>query len=179
MQKVKHLDYDHLNNCESEQVKAKLEMKEEKKHHAKQEEQNRKNKASKKEEYTNEDIANINETDQKEKTLMDEVDNLKADLELQKEQLINDYEQKLEQLKLELELRMKVEIHEIEERKNQHRNDLMENHAKSFKEMKDYYNQITRESLELIKVLKERLQDIKDNIKKNDEIIDSLEREML
>jgi prefoldin subunit 5 len=55
----------------------------------------------------------------------------------------------------------------------------MENHTKSFKEMKDYYNQITRESLELIKVLKERLQDIKDNIKKNDEIIDSLEREMV
>ena len=74
---------------------------------------------------------------------------------------------------------MKVEIHEIEERKNQHRNDLMMNHQTSFKEMKDYYNQITRESLELIKVLKERLQDIKDNIKKNDEIIDSLGKEML
>lgn len=74
---------------------------------------------------------------------------------------------------------MKVEIHEIEERKNQHRNDLMMNHQTSFKEMKDYYNQITREMLELIKVLKERLQDIKDNIKKNDEIIDSLEKEMV
>lgn len=74
---------------------------------------------------------------------------------------------------------MKVEIHEIEERKNQHRNDLMENHTNSFKEMKDYYNQITRESLELIKVLKERLQDIKDNIKKNDEIIESLKAEMV
>lgn len=45
--------------------------------------------------------------------------------------------------------------------------------------MKDYYNQITRESLELIKVLKERLQDIKDNIKKNSEIIESLEEEMV
>jgi len=55
----------------------------------------------------------------------------------------------------------------------------MENHTNSFKEMKDYYNQITRESLELIKVLKERLQDIKDNIKKNDEIILSLEEEMV
>jgi hypothetical protein len=55
----------------------------------------------------------------------------------------------------------------------------MENHTNSFKEMKDYYNQITRESLELIKVLKERLQDIRDNIKKNDEIILSLEEEMV
>ena len=104
---------------------------------------------------------------------------MKDDLNLQKEDLIDSYETKLEQLKEELELRMKVEIHEIEERKNQHRNDLMENHTRSFKEMKDYYNQITRESLELIKVLKERLQDIKDNIKKNDEIIESLEREMV
>jgi predicted glycosyl hydrolase (DUF1957 family) len=63
----------------------------------------------------------------------------------------------MQDLKEELELRMKVEVHEIEERKNQHRNELMENHTSSFKEMKDYYNQITRESLELIKVLKERL----------------------
>ena len=102
-----------------------------------------------------------------------------SELELQKEDLINSYEIKLGELKEELELRMKVEIHEIEERKNQHRNDLMMNHQTSFKEMKDYYNQITRESLELIKVLKERLQDIKDNIKKNDEIIDSLGKEML
>lgn len=98
---------------------------------------------------------------------------------MQKEDLISDYERKLEELKEELELRMKVEIHEIEERKNQHRNDLMENHTKSFKEMKDYYNQITRESLELIKVLRERLQDIKDTIKKNEEIIDNLAKEML
>lgn len=102
-----------------------------------------------------------------------------SELELQKEDLINSYEIKLAELKEELELRMKVEIHEIEERKNQHRNDLMMNHQTSFKEMKDYYNQITREMLELIKVLKERLQDIKDNIKKNDEIIDSLEKEMV
>lgn len=44
MQKVKHLDYDHLNNCEEEQVKAKTEMKNEKAFHSKQEEQNRLNK---------------------------------------------------------------------------------------------------------------------------------------
>jgi hypothetical protein len=41
MQKVKHLDYDHLNNCEEECSKAKTNMKDEKKFHNKQEEQNR------------------------------------------------------------------------------------------------------------------------------------------
>ena len=65
---------------------------------------------------------------------------MQSTLEMQKEDLINDYERKMVELKEELELRMKVEIHEIEERKNQHRNELMENHTKSFREMKDYYN---------------------------------------
>jgi len=68
---------------------------------------------------------------------------------------------KLEHLKEELELRMKVEIHEIEERKNQHINDLMKNHQEAFNEMKAYYNDITKENLELIKMHKEKLVDIR------------------
>ena len=59
---------------------------------------------------------------------------------------------------------MKVEIHEVEERKNQHINDLMLNHEKAFKEMKEYYNDITRENLDIIKGLQERYQDVKAQI---------------
>ncbi len=66
--------------------------------------------------------------------------------------LIESYEQKLQDLKEELDLRMKVEIHEIEERKNQHINELMKNHEDAFREMKEYYNDITRENLELIRM---------------------------
>lgn len=44
--------------------------------------------------------------------------------------------------------------------------------------MKEYYNQITKESLELIKTLKERLNHIKDSIKTNAEIIENLTNEM-
>jgi len=44
--------------------------------------------------------------------------------------------------------------------------------------MKEYYNQITKESLELIKTLKERLSQIKENIKTNNEIIVCLTNEM-
>ena len=62
----------------------------------------------------------------------------------------------------ELDLRMKVEIHEIEERKNQHINELLKNHEEAFREMKDYYNDITRENLELIRMYKEKLIDIKE-----------------
>lgn len=45
----------------------------------------------------------------------------------------------------------KVDIHELEERKNLHINDLLRNHEKSFKELKTYYNDITRQNLNLIK----------------------------
>ena len=71
------------------------------------------------------------------------MERLKNDLELQKEGLITDYENKYAALERELTLKLKCEVHEIEERKNEHRNDLLENHCKSFREMKDYYNQIT------------------------------------
>jgi hypothetical protein len=70
-------------------------------------------------------------------------------------------------LQAELELRMKVEIHEIEERKNMHINELMQNHERAFKEMKEYYNDITRENLELIKTNRERYNQIKKNIEDN------------
>jgi hypothetical protein len=82
-------------------------------------------------------------------------------LNLERLTLIQNYERKLKELKDELELRMKVEIHEIEERKNQHINDLMKNHEEAFKEMKEYYNDITRENLELIRMHREKLIDIR------------------
>ena len=82
-------------------------------------------------------------------------------MNLERLTLIQNYERKLKELKDELELRMKVEIHEIEERKNQHINDLMKNHEEAFKEMKEYYNDITRENLELIRMHREKLIDIR------------------
>lgn len=81
--------------------------------------------------------------------------------------LISQYEDKLVKLRAELELRMKVEIHEIEERKNKHINELMKSHQDAFKEMKEYYNDITRENLELIRMYDERLKDIKKQIEDN------------
>jgi hypothetical protein len=69
---------------------------------------------------------------------------------------------------------MKVEIHEVEERKNQHINELMINHENAFTEMKGYYNDITRENIELIKVHKEKLREVKQSIHDNAFIVDEL-----
>jgi Sec-independent protein translocase protein TatA len=84
----------------------------------------------------------------------------------------------LEKLREELELRMKVEIHEIEERKNQHINDLMKNHEEAFREMKEYYNDITRENLELIKMHRDKLTDIRNQTEQNDGMIHHLKGKM-
>ena len=67
--------------------------------------------------------------------------------------MIENYERKLAKLEAELELRMKVEIHEIEERKNEHIND------------------ITRENLELIKVHKEKLSELKTQTATNENLL--------
>jgi hypothetical protein len=48
-----------------------------------------------------------------------------------------------------------------------HINELMQNHERAFKEMKEYYNDITRENLELIKTNRERYNQIKKNIEDN------------
>jgi len=74
---------------------------------------------------------------------------------------------------------MKVEIHEIEERKNQHINDLMKNHEDAFREMKEYYNDITRENLELIRMYKEKLIDIKNQIDNNQVTVEHLKLRMI
>jgi len=93
--------------------------------------------------------------------------------------LIAQYEMKLKELREELELRMKVEIHEIEERKNQHINDLMKNHEEAFREMKEYHNDITRENLELIRMSKEKLIDIRNQIETNQVTVEHLRVKMI
>jgi len=69
---------------------------------------------------------------------------------------------------------MKVEIHEIEERKNHHINELMMSHEQSFREMKEYFNDVTRENLDIIKQLHERLDDIKYQISESETIMAKL-----
>ncbi len=99
---------------------------------------------------------------------------LKEDLEAQKNDMILNYELKLQRLEAELDLRMKVEIHEIEERKNEHINELMHNHEEAFTELKQYFNDITRENLELIKQHKEKLSELRNSTVTAENMLKSL-----
>lgn len=107
------------------------------------------------------------------------MDSLEQTLEQNKKTLISLYEQKQVALQKELELRMKVELHEIEERKNQHINDLMINHETAFREMKQYYNDITKENLDIIKQLQEKYQDVKLQIQNSELVVADLKASVL
>lgn len=164
IQKVKHLEYEHGNACDKVKIEAQKSMKEEKNHHTDKDKDMLKDKKKYKDEYVREDINGQGEIENLEKDLDQNLVDTEKGLNMQREMLIASYEKKLEELKKELELRMKVEIHEVEERKNEHINDLMKNHEEAFKEMKEYYNDITRENLDLIRMYKEKLIDIRNQI---------------
>lgn len=138
------MEYEHQNSCDKVKERANGEMLEERNFHNETEKENRKAKEQKKKDYVNEDMNNIVSVEEKEKMLQDQLGYLKETLEFTKKDVIMRFDLKVEKLRAELELRMKVEIHEIEERKNQHINDLMNNHEEAFREIKQYYNDITR-----------------------------------
>lgn len=176
IQKVKHLEYEHSRACGDVKTKATEYMKHEKDHHNENEKEALKQKTQMKDDYTREDMNNIADVDEKEKALQSRINDLSHTLEFQKRELINSYEHKLQKLHDELELRMKVEIHEIEERKNQHINDLMNNHEMAFREMKEYYNDITKQNLERIKKQQETFIDLKAQIAANEQTVADLNK---
>merc|ERR1740121_3113243 len=100
---------------------------------------------------------------------------LRETFEHNHKQLMDQYDEQVEELKVDLELRRKVEIHEIEERKNQHINELLFNHQEAFDEIKAYYNDITHDNLQLIKSLKDEIQEMKE--KKNQKRMQVLTQE--
>jgi len=92
---------------------------------------------------------------------------LRETMEKQFHELVELYEKQNEELKIDLELKRKCEVHEIEERKNQHINELMSNHQEAFDQIKSYYNDITHDNLQLIKSLKDEIQDMKEQERLN------------
>ena len=81
------------------------------------------------------------------------------------------FEQKMAELERQLALQLKVDVHEVEERKNQHINELMINHDAAFSEMKNYYNDVTRENLEIVKGLQEKILNVKEHTRATEEVV--------
>jgi len=156
-QKVKHLLYEHQNNVaqlkEAGEMALKLQQEEHRQHEAESKRDKRSLKLELKElELAHEDaIRELKQENDK------NVTKLRQQYEREVKELQQKYEKKMKLLRDDLELRRKVEILEIEERKNNHINELMKKHEKAFGEIKNYYNDITHNNLDLIRSLKEEV----------------------
>ena len=69
MQKVKHLEYEHLNSCDVVKGEAMTDMKEERTHFQDNEKDNVKSKGERKEAYSRDEMANIAEVEEYERSL--------------------------------------------------------------------------------------------------------------
>ena len=86
---------------------------------------------------------------------------LRQEFERKAKELQLKYEKKMKNVRDTLEARRKQEIQRIEHRKDSHINELMKAHEKAFGEIKNYYNDITHNNLDLIKSLKEEVAEMK------------------
>ncbi|KAL7055391.1 hypothetical protein AAHC03_022606 [Spirometra sp. Aus1] len=86
---------------------------------------------------------------------------LREDFERQLEENRRQNQEKMKKLQESMELQRKTELHETEERKNNQINTLIQNHEKSFSDIKNYYNDITLNNLALINNLKEKIEEMR------------------
>mmetsp|Transcript_56951 Transcript_56951/g.180191 ORF Transcript_56951/g.180191 Transcript_56951/m.180191 type:complete len:473 (+) Transcript_56951:101-1519(+) len=176
-QKVKHLLYEHQNNittlkADGEQA-LKLAQDEFRKHEGNLNKDKRSlNLKLKEQELAHEDVVRQLKLEHAK-----EITKLRQEFELNAKELQQKYEKKMKILRDDLELRRKQEIHEIEERKNTHINDLMKKHEKAFAEIKNYYNDITHNNLDLIKTLKEDVAEMKKKEAANEKLMYEIAQE--
>ncbi|CEG41913.1 component of dynein regulatory complex [Plasmopara halstedii] len=86
---------------------------------------------------------------------------LRQEFERHAKELQQKYERKSKTIRDDIEARGKQDIQKIEERKNVHIAQLITAHEKAFSEIKNYYNDITHNNLDLIKSLKEEVSEMK------------------
>ncbi|KAG1691957.1 hypothetical protein DVH05_025937 [Phytophthora capsici] len=177
VQKVKHLDYEHKNNLKRVQADGMGHMDEERDLHDHRETVLRSTKQSLKLELKERDLSNEDEIEQMKQAHEKNLMKLREQFEKNNAALEGRCQQRLQDLHESLELRRKVDIHEIEERKNLHINDLMKNHEKAFTQIKNYYNDITKDNLRLIDSLKSEIAAMKKKAAANTKLMHDVSQE--
>ncbi|GLC38346.1 Dynein regulatory complex subunit 4 [Pleodorina starrii] len=170
-QKVKHLLYEHQNNITTLKADGELALKLQQDEYRKREGDLGKDKRNLKLELKEQELAHQDIIRQLKLEHAKEITKLRQEFELQARELQQKYEKKMKMLRDDMELRRKQEIHEIEERKNTHINELMKKHERAFAEIKNYYNDITHNNLDLIKTLKEDVAEMKRREAQNEKLM--------
>lgn len=160
-QRVKHLLYEQQSTITEEYINSELTVKQ------------LEDKYREEEEYLKKDCHDL-EIELKEmelrhenylKTLKQEHDKqittAREEVERESKEYNQKYEKMSKDLRDQLEAKRKDDINRIELRKNNHIAELMKSHEKAFAEIKNYYNDITHNNLDLIKSLKEEVAALK------------------
>eukprot|EP01062_Namystynia_karyoxenos_P063147 TRINITY_DN55969_c0_g1_i1.p1 TRINITY_DN55969_c0_g1~~TRINITY_DN55969_c0_g1_i1.p1 ORF type:complete len:470 (+),score=264.20 TRINITY_DN55969_c0_g1_i1:94-1503(+) len=162
-QKVRHLLYEHKVQVQELRERSQEGLADAEKQHEKTVRDFRLEKARRRKEFQaeqNQHVESVQTSRNMHQSMLTTQDrqNKKAMQDMQE-----NFEKKLTLLHSELELRRRAEIHEIEERKNEHIKELVHKHEGAFQEIKEYYNDITSNNLDLIKSLKEEVANMKKN----------------
>jgi len=176
-QKVKHLLYEHQNNITMLKQDAELALKLQQDEFRKRAAELNKDKRSLKLELKELELAHEDVVRQLKLEHAKEITKLRQEFELNAKEMQQKYEKKMKVLREDFEHRRKHEIHEIEERKNTHINQLMKKHDAAFSEIKNYYNDITHNNLDLIKTLKDDVAEMKKKEANNDQLMYEISQE--
>jgi len=160
-QKVKHLLYEHQNNVAQLREAGQMALKLQQEEHRNREAESKKGKRDLKLELKELELAHEDAIRELKQENDKNITKLRQQYEREVKELQAKYDLKMRLLRDDLELKRKVETLEIEERKNNHINELMKKHEKAFGEIKNYYNDITHNNLDLIRQLKEEVSEMK------------------
>lgn len=162
-QKVKHLEYENMNNIDIINDSMNQLINNEKQLYQKKEELFLTNQEELKF-HKMELLLSTNNKSNEMKLIHDkQIIKLKSQFENSLKELIKKCKLRIKKLQYDLELHCRVEIHEVEERKNQFINDLIVNHNISYNKMKSYYNDITSSNIQLILELKNKIKEYHSN----------------
>lgn len=177
VQKVKHLEYEHQNNRKRVQADSTGHVDEERDLHQHRETVLRSTKQSLRLELKERELSNEDEIEQMTQAHEKNLLKLREQFESTNAALEARCRQRLRELEESLALRCKVDVHEIEERKHLHLNDLMKNHEKAFAQIKNYYNDITKDNLRLIDSLQTELATMKKKAAANAKLMHDVAQE--
>jgi len=176
-QRVKHLLYEHQNEITEAKYDGELTLKLAQDDHRKNEAELKQDRRSlkldlKEMELSHGDYLKSLKQDQDKR-----ITQLRQEFERKSKELQLKYERKRKTVRDELEAQRKQEVLRIEERKNAHINQLMKAHEKAFGEIKNYYNDITHNNLDLIRSLKEDVAEMKKKETKNEKLMREIAQE--
>eukprot|EP00198_Chlamydomonas_reinhardtii_P007958 XP_001697295.1 component of dynein regulatory complex [Chlamydomonas reinhardtii] len=160
-QKVKHLLYEHQNNITTLKSDGELALKLQQDEYRKREGDLGKDKRNLKLELKEQGLTGQKRCKQPGEEVLPTTGKARSEKQQQSVSRGPSCERGQRRTRNDMELRRKQEIHEIEERKNTHINELMKKHERAFAEIKNYYNDITHNNLDLIKTLKEDVAEMK------------------